>query len=513
MSMSEPEDSKPPTRRPSMKRSSSGVTRANSTCRPQPRNIGGPSYQGRERGTSKEREVWGLGAVLPDNVRKRAANHLQGEEGLDGRSVKSSSWGGGSDAGRTPAITLAEVEDPFDVVQRHDGEGNDDDAQSEDGSVTGLPTTHSPGLVIFEDKVLEPEDIKQYEEEKQKQGGSGNSKDAKRLDAPLELGRTKTRRGSNATNYTTATTEDQGQLGGELAEDRDQWDAMEDEMIDTMTVRNSWGRVRFVCREPLAEFLGMLVLIILGVGDNGGNASASLFVTVPNASIGGTGVGFGQEVLATAVLTIVVLALGDENNAPPGAGLGALVIGFLITAIGMSLGWQTGYAINPARDFGPRVALWTLGYGSELWTHNGWWWIIGPICGPIVGSIGGALVYDLCIFTGDGSPINYTSVEIANAVSLPPLHSMVPKAFRSSFAGAEAAASSQSDAEAGYFGVRKHKRGEVRTVESKKGKRQVEDTAKGKWRCSRAKKGSKMREDARGKRGRESKREATEERK
>ncbi|KAL8293472.1 hypothetical protein RQP46_000173 [Phenoliferia psychrophenolica] len=73
-------------------------------------------------------------------------------------------------------------------------------------------------------------------------------------------------------------------------------------------------------------------------GIDGGNASASLFVTVPN-----------QEVVASAILTIVVFALGDEDNAPPGAGLGALVIGFVVTAIGMGLGWISGYAINPAR--------------------------------------------------------------------------------------------------------------------------------------------------------------------
>ena len=67
------------------------------------------------------------------------------------------------------------------------------------------------------------------------------------------------------------------------------------------------------------------------------NATAPLFITVPNVSAGGTKQGFFQEVLATAILSIVVLALGDENNAPPGAGLGAAVLGLVVTAIGMSM--------------------------------------------------------------------------------------------------------------------------------------------------------------------------------
>mgnify|MGYP001558149699 FL=1 len=72
----------------------------------------------------------------------------------------------------------------------------------------------------------------------------------------------------------------------------------------------------------------------------------------------------------------------------------------VVTAIGMSMGWITGYAINPARyaagpphqsqalnsrslhssDFGPRVVLWILGYGTQVWTHNHAWWIVGARC-------------------------------------------------------------------------------------------------------------------------------------
>lgn len=72
----------------------------------------------------------------------------------------------------------------------------------------------------------------------------------------------------------------------------------------------------------------------------------------------------------------------------------------------MSLGWQTGYAINAARDLGPRLFLSCVGYESAIWTHNDYWWIYGPIVGTVVGAIIGCTVYDLCIFVGDESPLN-----------------------------------------------------------------------------------------------------------
>lgn len=65
--------------------------------------------------------------------------------------------------------------------------------------------------------------------------------------------------------------------------------------------------------------------------------------------------------------------------------------------------------MNPARDLGPRIMLSCVGYGKELWTHNKFWWLIGPICGSFGGSILGALAYDVCIYSGLGSPVNFTS--------------------------------------------------------------------------------------------------------
>ncbi|GAA5862165.1 hypothetical protein JCM8547_007761 [Rhodosporidiobolus lusitaniae] len=336
---------------------------------------------------------------------------------------------------------------------------------------------------------------------------------------------------------------DQGPVGGQLNQDKDQWEHDFDQ-ADDLPIRNWWGTVRFALREPLAEFLGTLALVVIGIGSDcqtkisqntmgayqsmnwawglgvmtsiyiaggvsGGhtnpavtlvlalfrgfpwkmvpryifaqifgafcgaliiygnykraiqeydsekliyatttsNASATLFITAPATQIGNTVEGFCQEVLASGILTIAVLALGDENNAPPGAGLGAIVLGFVVVAIGMSNGWISGYAINIARDLGPRLALWCLGYGIKLWHHDDWWWLAGAICGPVVGSIAGALAYDICIFTGPGSPVNYSTAEIINASGYPKMHNMVMYAFKPSYRRRRLSASRTQDPE------------------------------------------------------------------
>ena len=97
--------------------------------------------------------------------------------------------------------------------------------------------------------------------------------------------------------------------------------------------------------------------------------------------------------MGTAFLLMFVLALTDERNRPPKSNLAPLLIGFAVAAIGMSFGANAGYAINPARDFGPRLFTFVAGWGSGVFTAGGgWWWV--PIAGPIVGAILGAWLYD-----------------------------------------------------------------------------------------------------------------------
>lgn len=116
--------------------------------------------------------------------------------------------------------------------------------------------------------------------------------------------------------------------------------------------------------------------------------------------------GYFSEFVATAFLALIVLALGDDTNAPPGAGTTALILGFVICVLLQAFASNTGAAINSTRDLGPRIALWILGYPVDLlWKSN--WWLWGPWLGCIPGGLVGAAMYDICIFEGGESPVNY----------------------------------------------------------------------------------------------------------
>ena len=132
----------------------------------------------------------------------------------------------------------------------------------------------------------------------------------------------------------------------------------------------------------------------------------SSFVTSPRALWINPATAFWNEFMGTALLTVTILALGDDQNAPPTAGMNSLVIGFIITCLSMAFAYQTGAALNPSRDFGPRLALLVLGYGRQLFTGTQYWFY-GPWAGSSSGSFVGAFLYDFFIFTGGESPVNY----------------------------------------------------------------------------------------------------------
>lgn len=117
---------------------------------------------------------------------------------------------------------------------------------------------------------------------------------------------------------------------------------------------------------------------------------------------------FFTEMLGTAVIGCSILALGDSSNSPPGAGMHAFIIGLLTTTVTMSLGFSTGGCFNPVRDIGPRLAAITVGYPTSLFNAHQYWWIWGPCCATVTGALLGGLVYDLCIFKGGESPVNYS---------------------------------------------------------------------------------------------------------
>jgi glycerol uptake facilitator protein len=103
-----------------------------------------------------------------------------------------------------------------------------------------------------------------------------------------------------------------------------------------------------------------------------------------------------SEALGTAVLLMVVRAVTDRRNASPGRGFEPMLVGATVFAIGLSLGGLTGYAINPARDFGPRLVAYFCGWGSAVFSSHGWYFWI-PIVGPLIGGIAGIWLYDLLI--------------------------------------------------------------------------------------------------------------------
>ena len=123
------------------------------------------------------------------------------------------------------------------------------------------------------------------------------------------------------------------------------------------------------------------------------SAKLGIFCTAP--AIRSPGANLLTEVIGTFVLVLGVLAILTPKNLNPehgfDAGLGPLLVGVLVLGIGISLGGPTGYAINPARDLGPRLAHSLLpidGKGGSDW---GYAWV--PVVGPIIGGVLGALIY------------------------------------------------------------------------------------------------------------------------
>jgi glycerol uptake facilitator protein len=133
----------------------------------------------------------------------------------------------------------------------------------------------------------------------------------------------------------------------------------------------------------------------------------SIFATFPAKYFGGSAWGpLIDQIAGTAFLLIFVSALIDNRNSMPGSNLTPLMIGIAVAAIGMSYGANAGYAINPARDFGPRLFAFFAGWGKVAlpgtysapgFHFSNYFWI--PIVGPLIGAVIGIILYDF--FIGD----------------------------------------------------------------------------------------------------------------
>jgi glycerol uptake facilitator protein len=166
---------------------------------------------------------------------------------------------------------------------------------------------------------------------------------------------------------------------------------------------------RKVAPYALAQFLGAFVAAlivrwnyteVLAKIDPGHTIkSQGVFSTLPgNGTLPVTDWGaLRDQIIGTAILLFLVVAITDVRNTSPLANLAPVVIGLLIVGIGMAWGTDAGYAINPARDFGPRLASFFTGYGSAFHDQYGYLYFWIPIVGPIVGGIIGAGLYELLV--------------------------------------------------------------------------------------------------------------------
>jgi glycerol uptake facilitator protein len=129
--------------------------------------------------------------------------------------------------------------------------------------------------------------------------------------------------------------------------------------------------------------------------------------------------GFLDQLIGTGLLVLLIFAIIDEFNIPPGANLAPALIGLVVVAIGMSFGGMHGYPINPARDFGPRLFTVVAGFRNNGLTDGARvWWI--PIVAPLLGGIAGAALYDFGIrrFLRKPVPMNEADSKPENVEAL-----------------------------------------------------------------------------------------------
>ncbi len=163
-----------------------------------------------------------------------------------------------------------------------------------------------------------------------------------------------------------------------------------------------WRKVLpYSVAQLLGAFAGALVVrwnyteAIDSVDPNHTLKTQGIFSTLPgNGSLPvGTGGALRDQIIGTAILVFVVFAVTDRRNIAPLANLAPFVIGLLVVAIGMAWGTDAGYAINPARDLGPRLAQYVTGYGGAFRDQYGalYFWV--PIVGPLLGALLGGAGY------------------------------------------------------------------------------------------------------------------------
>nr|XP_019589841.1 PREDICTED: aquaporin-7 isoform X2 [Rhinolophus sinicus] len=153
-----------------------------------------------------------------------------------------------------------------------------------------------------------------------------------------------------------------------------------------------------------ATIYGLFYTAIFNYSDGqltviGPTATASIFATyLPDHMT--LWRGFLDEVLLTGLLQLCLFAITDKRNNPAQQGTQAVVIGLLVVIIGVSLGVNSGYAINPSRDLPPRFFTFIAGWGFQVFRVQDWWWV--PVVAPPLGAYLGGIIY--LVFIGSTIP-------------------------------------------------------------------------------------------------------------
>jgi MIP family channel proteins len=172
--------------------------------------------------------------------------------------------------------------------------------------------------------------------------------------------------------------------------------------------RFPWGKVApYAAAQMAGAFVASAVVFVtyheaLGAFDGGvrqvlgAQGTAGIWATYPQPFLSTFPGGFIDQVVGTALLVGVIFGITDSRNSPAPAGVAPVVVGLLVLLIGATFGFNSGYAINPARDFAPRLFTALAGWGGEVFNAgNGWWWI--PVVAPPVGGVLGGWAYDACV--------------------------------------------------------------------------------------------------------------------
>jgi len=173
-----------------------------------------------------------------------------------------------------------------------------------------------------------------------------------------------------------------------------------------------WSKVLpYIAAQMVGAFLGALGVYLVYMDGLKGAGMPDVWATGPGSVFGqsfwGTAAAAGvastggysflnafvAEVIGTAVLLWGILASGDSKNTGLMHNMGPFLVGGTVLAVGLSLGGPSGYAINPARDLGPR--LFGLVAGTQGLFADGYWWI--PVVAPLVGAVIGIYLYDMFI--------------------------------------------------------------------------------------------------------------------